>query len=171
MFHESIKQLQSIGGVLTPIDFSPFEKAGRLLYDGTFVSERLASLPDDWLEKNRDHLHPVILELFDDVVARNSTAVQAYRDMQAKALYTRQAEDVFGYTAKGIDVLVVPTTTTHWTTKELLADPIKKNAALGVCSLIFFNKTSTDRVIGVYPLRQRLRSLRCGSSRWRVLCL
>jgi allophanate hydrolase len=137
MFHEAIKQLQSIGGVLTPIDWSPFEKAGRLLYDGTFVSERLASLPDDWLEKNREHLHPVILELFDQVVARNSTAVQAYRDMQAKALYTRQAEDVFGYTATGIDVLLVPTTTTHWTTKEVLADPIKKNSVLGV-SLFFF---------------------------------
>jgi len=131
MFHETIKQLQSIGGVLTPIDYSPFEKGGRLLYDGTFVSERLASLPDDWLEKNREHLHPVIRELFEQVEARNSTAVQAYRDLQAKALYTRQAEDVFGYTATGIDVLVVPTTVTHWKTKEMLADPIKKNSMLG----------------------------------------
>lgn len=153
MFHEAIKQLQSIGGILTPIDFSPFEKAGRLLYEGTFVSERLASLPDDWLEKNRDHLHPVILELFDAVVARNSTAVQAYRDMQAKAMYTRQAEDVFGYTAKGIDVLVVPTTTTHWTTKELLADPIKRNAALGVSKHNSTDETRANSDQGIHPLR------------------
>ena len=132
MFHASIQNLQSIGGVLTPIDYSPFENAGKLLYDGTFVSERLASLSDDWLERNRQYLHPVILELFEQVVARQSTAVQAYRDLQAKALYTRQAEKVFEYSASGVDVLVVPTAPTHWTTKEVLSDPIRKNSILGV---------------------------------------
>jgi Asp-tRNA(Asn)/Glu-tRNA(Gln) amidotransferase A subunit family amidase len=132
MFHEAIKQLQSIGGVLTPIDYSPFEKGGRLLYEGTFVSERMASLPENWLEKNGEHLHPVIRELFEQVAARNSTAVQAYRDLQAKALYTRQAENVLGYSAEGVDVLIVPTTVTHWTTEQMLADPIKRNSALGV---------------------------------------
>lgn len=131
MFNEAVQRLQSIGGVLTPIDWSPFDKAGRLLYDGTFVSERLASLPDDWLERNRAHLHPVIAQLFDAVVARNSTAVQAYRDIQLKALYTRQAEKVFDYSAKGVDVVVVPTAPTHWTTEQVLADPIKKNSILG----------------------------------------
>jgi allophanate hydrolase len=135
MFHEAIKHMQSIGGVLTPIDWSPFEKGGRLLYDGTFVSERLASLPDDFLEKNGQHLHPVILELFKQVEARNSTAVQAYRDLQAKALYTRQAEEVLGYSGTGVNIVLVPTTVTHWKTEELLADPIKKNSQLGVSPL------------------------------------
>jgi len=131
MFHEAIKQLQSIGGVLTPIDWSPFEKSGRLLYDGTFVSERLASLRDDWFDKNREHLHPVIAELFDQVVARQSTAVQVFRDLQAKALYVRQAEKVFEYSEKGVDVVIVPTAPTHWKIEQVLADPIKKNSALG----------------------------------------
>jgi len=131
MFHETVKQLQSIGGILMPIDWSPFDKSGRLLYDGTFVSERLASLPDGWLDKNREHLHPVLAELFGQVVARHSTAVQAYRDLQAKALYTRQAEKVFEYSAKGVDVVVVPTAPTHWKIEQVLADPIKKNSILG----------------------------------------
>jgi allophanate hydrolase len=87
LFNEAVQTLQSIGGVFTQLDWDPFEKAGKLLYDGTFVSERLASLPDGWLETNRAHLHPVILEIFEKVTARNSTAVQAYRDLQAKALY------------------------------------------------------------------------------------
>lgn len=120
-----------MGGILKPIDWTPFEKAGRLLYDGTFVSERLASLPDDWLDKNRQHLHPVIKELFEAVVARNSTAVQAYRDLQAKAQYTRDVEKVFSYTGSGVDVVVVPTTPTHWRTEQVLADPIRKNSHLG----------------------------------------
>jgi allophanate hydrolase len=131
MFNEAIAKLQAIGGVLTPIDWSPFHKAGQLLYDGTFVSERLASLPDDFLEKNRSALHPVIAQIMDVVVARKSSAVDAYRDLQAKELYTRQAEQVFAYSAAGVDVIVVPTTPTHWTIEEVLADPIKKNSVLG----------------------------------------
>lgn len=131
MFNQSVKRLQTLGGHLLPIPWSPFEKAGKLLYEGTFVSERLASLPDDWLEKNREHLHPVIKEVFEKVVARQSSAVEAYRDLQAKALYTRLAEEVFAYSSTGVDVIVVPTTPTHFTVEEVLADPIARNSALG----------------------------------------
>lgn len=131
MFNEAVSKLQSLGGTLTPIDWSPFQKAGQLLYDGTFVSERLASLPDDFLEKNRSVLHPVTAQLMDAVVARKSSAVDAYRDLQAQALYTRQAEKVFAYSSSGVDVLVVPTTPTHWRIDEVLADPIRKNSILG----------------------------------------
>lgn len=157
-FNEAVNRLQGIGGMLVPIDWTPFQKAGDLLYEGTFVSERLvrilmcnqaavhhgrrvshklrhstcpltgtfrsnpdfeslrhlliltllqASLPDDFLDKNRQHLHPVILELFEKVVARRSTAVQLFRELQAKALYTRQATSQFASASElGIDVLV-----------------------------------------------------------------
>jgi Asp-tRNA(Asn)/Glu-tRNA(Gln) amidotransferase A subunit family amidase len=67
----------------------------------------------------------------DAVVARKSSAVDVYRDLQAQALYTRQAEKVFAYSASGVDVVVVPTTPTHWKIDEVLADPIKKNSILG----------------------------------------
>jgi len=132
MFNEAIQTLQSCGGVLTPIDWTPFQKGGGLLYDGTFVSERLASLPDDFLEKNRQHLHPVILELFEKVVARQSTAVQAYRELQAKALYTRQATLQFASAAHaGVTTIVAPTAPEHPLISEMLADPIKLNAKMG----------------------------------------
>ena len=127
-FTEAIQTLQSIGGQLRPIDWTPFSQAGKLLYDGSFVCERLASLPDDWLAQNRSHLHPVIEQIFSAVVARGSTAVDAYRDLQAKALLTRQAEQVF---EKGVDVLVVPTAPTHWTVEEVLERPIERNSLLG----------------------------------------
>ncbi|KAF2843295.1 amidase signature enzyme [Patellaria atrata CBS 101060] len=130
-FNEIVQRLQKMGGKLTRIDWTPFQKAGDLLYNGTFVSERLASLPDGWLEKNRNYLHPVILRIFEDVIKRRSTAVDAYRDLQAKALYTRQAEVVFAPTAAGVDVLVVPTTPTHWKIDEVLKDPIRLNSING----------------------------------------
>ena len=131
MFNRAVQALQKLGGRLQPIDWAPFEKAGKLLYEGSFVSERLASLPDDWLEQNRSNLHPVIESIFSTVAARNSTAVDAYRDLQAKALYTRQAEKVFEYSVTGVDVVVVPTAPTHWTVEEVLASPIASNSTLG----------------------------------------
>lgn len=133
-FTEAVQGLQAMGGHLTTIDWNPLEQAGKLLYEGTFVSERLASLPDNWLEKNRELLHPVIREIFEKVVARQSTAIEAYRDLQAKALYTRQAEKIFAYDSTGVDVIVVPTAPTHWTVEEVLADPIATNSVLGAFS-------------------------------------
>lgn len=130
-FDESVQRLRAMGGLLRSIDWGFFEKAGKLLYEGSFVSERLASLPDDWLEKHREHLHPVIGEILEKVIMRQSTAIQAYRDLQAKAIYTRQAEKIFAYDASGIDVLIVPTAPTHWTVEEVLADPIATNSVLG----------------------------------------
>lgn len=130
-FVEAVQTLQSIGGQLRPINWTPFLQAGKLLYDGSFVCERLSSLPDDWLAQNRHHLHPVIEQIFSAVVARGSTAVDAYRDLQAKALLTRQAEQVFENGPQGVDVLVVPTAPTHWTVEEVLESPIERNSILG----------------------------------------
>jgi allophanate hydrolase len=132
MFNQAIQRLQGIGGLLTPVDWAPFQKANDLLYEGTFVSERLASLPDDFLDKNRQLLHPVILELFEKVIARNSTAVQAYRDLQAKSLLTRQAYSQFAAAAKdGLTTIVVPTAPEHPLISSMMADPINLNARLG----------------------------------------
>merc|ERR1712000_753268 len=113
LFNEAVQQLQGLGGVLTSVNWDPFKKAGDLLYEGTFVSERLASLPDDFLEKNAQYLHPVILELFEKVVARQSTNQFASADRF------------------GVDVLVVPTAPEHPTIEAMLADPINLNAKLG----------------------------------------
>ena len=130
-FNEVVQTLQRLGGRLQPLDWTPFENAGKLLYEGSFVCERLASLPDDWLAKNRCNLHPVIESIFSGVVARNTTAVDAYRDLQAKALFTRQVEKLFEYSAVGVDTVVVPTAPMHWTVEEVLANPIASNSVLG----------------------------------------
>ncbi|KAK8214188.1 amidase signature domain-containing protein [Phyllosticta capitalensis] len=131
IFTHVIRKLVSIGGILRPVDWTPFEKGGRLLYDGTLVNERLANLPDDWLDKNRAYLHPTIAELMGNVAARQNTAIQLFRDLQAKELYTRQAEQVFRPDSSGVDVIVTPTAPIHWTIEEVLSDPIRKNSVLG----------------------------------------
>ena len=175
LFNETVQRLQNLGGELATIDYSPFSKAEQLLYAGTFVSERLASLPDNFLESNRAHLHPVILELFEQVVARNSSAVQAYRDLQNKALYTRQATKQFRSAAQdGIDVLVVPTAPEHPTIEAMLADPIKLNAKMGtfthfgnvldLCAVATPVSTYRDSDNTVLPFSVTLLGARCTDS-------
>jgi Asp-tRNA(Asn)/Glu-tRNA(Gln) amidotransferase A subunit family amidase len=165
MFNEAVQKLQSCGGVLTPIDWTPFQKGGDLLYGGTFVSERLASLQDDFLEKNRQHLHPVILELFEKVVARQSTAVQAYRELQAKALYTRQATLQFAAAAHdGVTTIVVPTAPEHPLISEMLGDPIKLNAKMGSFTRMIHHLVAIIKVnlLKIYRFGQCARFMRCG---------
>ena len=130
-FNTAISTLQTLGGTPRPINWSPFQKAGALLYDGCFVSERLASLPDTFLSTNLPNLHPTVAEIFTNVTNRHSTAVQAFRDIQAQAVYTRQAQQAFAADAGGVDVLVVPTAPTQWTVEEALAEPTKRNSVLG----------------------------------------
>lgn len=172
LFNGVIQRLQTLGGELRSIDYTPFANAERLLYAGTFVSERLASLDDIFLETNAQHLHPVIRELFQQVVDRKSTAVQAYRDLQQKALYTRQATAQFRAAAKdGIDVLVVPTSPEHPTIQAMLADPIRLNAKLGtfthfgnvldLCAVAVPAGTYTDDDGTLLPFSVTLLGARC----------
>ena len=86
MFDDTVKTLQAIGGILKPIDWMPFENAGKLLYEGTFVAERLAGLPDGWLEANKEGLHPVIRTIFEGAANRKTTATEVFRDLHAQQL-------------------------------------------------------------------------------------
>jgi allophanate hydrolase len=142
LFAETVAKLQKLGGKLQPIDWHPFQAAGDILYDGSFVCERLASLPDLpgsdgtepslWLANNTPNLHPVIVELFGAVLDRKTSPADVYRDLQAQVRYTAKVHnDVFTQEARGVDVVVVPTAPTHWTMDEVKADPIKKNSILG----------------------------------------
>jgi Asp-tRNA(Asn)/Glu-tRNA(Gln) amidotransferase A subunit family amidase len=142
MFEETVARLQRLGGKLQQTNWAPFEAAGKLLYDGSFVCERLASIPDltgsdgsdaeTWLKNNESSLLPVIHQIFTTAIARRTTAAEVYRDLQAQALYTAQVRnDVFTAEARGVDVLVVPTAPTHFTVEEIREEPIKRNSILG----------------------------------------
>ena len=84
MFDRAVTCMQDMGWSIHSFDWTPFENAGKLLYEGTFVAERLAGLPGGWLETNADALHPVIRTIFEGAVKRKGTAVEVFRDMHAQ---------------------------------------------------------------------------------------
>lgn len=136
-FYETISRLVASGRAkLIPIDWAPFEKAGALLYDGSFVNERLAGLPGDsgkaWVEREAPNLHPVIRGIFEEVVQRNTSGEEVFRDINTMVHLTSQVQrQTFARGPGGIDALLVPTAPFHPTLEEVEAEPVKANRRLG----------------------------------------
>jgi allophanate hydrolase len=125
LYYEAIENMLSLGGIPVSIDFAPFQGAARLLYDGPWVAERLASLRALNFERP-DAVHPVVWDII--VRADRVSAVDAFQSFYKLAAFTRAAEAEW---AK-MDVLLLPTTGTTYTIGEVLGDPARLNSNLGI---------------------------------------
>lgn len=104
---------------------APFLSAGRLLYEGPWLAERVAAV-GDFIESHPDAVHPVTRTVIDG--GRTLLAVDCFRAQHRLAELRRHVERAFG----DMDVLIAPTTPTHYTLAQVEKDPIATNARLGV---------------------------------------
>ena len=116
--------LAGLPGTPRAVDPESFLVAGRLLYEGPWLAERVAAL-GDFLETRADALHPVTREVIEG--GRNHSAVDCFRAQYRLAELRREAQAAFA----GIDVLAAPTAPTHYRIAEVEADPFETNARLG----------------------------------------
>ncbi|KAG4435026.1 hypothetical protein IFR05_009482 [Cadophora sp. M221] len=138
-FSQIVAAIQKHGGKLVELDWSPFEAANELLYNSSFVLERMTIFPEGWFEANKQLLHPVTRQVFESVVerAKTTSAVDVFRDLHKQAEYVRRTRGVLTLeeeVEKGFDeitVLVVPTTPWHPTIAEVEGDPVAINGKLG----------------------------------------
>jgi allophanate hydrolase len=132
-FSRLLKVLSESGGELVELSWEPFSHANELLYNGTFVLERLTILPDGWFEKNKHLLHPITRQVFEGALARNSTAVDVFKDLHKQAKYRRAVEDLLTFNKKTneLTVMIVPTAPFHPTIEEVHQDPVGINGQLG----------------------------------------
>jgi allophanate hydrolase len=124
LYERAIARFEAIGAEKIEIDFSPFGKAGALLYEGGFVAERLAALKTFAATHGHEmdkSVHTIVTG------AARLSAVDAFESQYALASYRRAAEAEW---AK-IDVLLLPTAPTQYTVDEVNADPIALNRRLG----------------------------------------
>lgn len=131
LFQATVEKLRSCGGRLVDIDYTPFTKAGELLYDASLVHERLASMGHEFFVKNIDTLHPTIKSIFQSALSSDIKAWQVFHDQAAQTRYTMQAHQIFNALEGGIDTLVVPSVPFHPTIKEMLDNPLSLNSKLG----------------------------------------
>ena len=107
------------------IDPDPFLRAGRLLYEGAWLAERVAAV-GEFIEKYPDAVHPVTKSVIES--GRELTAVECFRSQYRLAELCHSVEEVF----QDIDLLVIPTAPKQFTQAEIKQDQIGTNSALGV---------------------------------------
>ncbi|KAE9980846.1 hypothetical protein EG328_011982 [Venturia inaequalis] len=132
LFASSIATVTKTGGRLQPLseeEYAPFKAASDLLYTGSLVYERIASIGPAFIDSNLTALHPTTRALFTSVSQRPPKPWQIFEDQMKQATYTRQVQQLF---AKKIDVLLLPTVPFHPTLEQMEKDPIGLNAQMGV---------------------------------------
>jgi Asp-tRNA(Asn)/Glu-tRNA(Gln) amidotransferase A subunit family amidase len=135
LFDQALGKLSALGYMRpgTAFDYSPFESANAMLYGSSIVSQRIVAFKSYLDSHGMGELHPVIRDIFS--ASSGFDAVRAYEDIFSLTTHKRGAAKQFrthGNSSAGkIDVLVVPSTATHPTVEEILADPIDLNKRLG----------------------------------------
>jgi allophanate hydrolase len=120
----ALAELAAAGVELVEIDLAAFIEAGRMLYDGPWLAERLAGT-SKFLEDRPEEVHPVVRTLLDR--GRSVSGVDVFRGEDRLRLLARDAGDILD----GVDALLTPTAATTFTVEEMLAHPIDHNARLG----------------------------------------
>lgn len=124
-YNDFVSSLESNPEIeLRIVDFNPFRQAASLLYQGPWVAERYAAI-GNFLEKHPNSLHPVTYSIIGG--AHSLTAVDAF-----KSFYKLQSlKKLADAELLGLDCILTPTTGTHYTVEEVLANPVETNTNLG----------------------------------------
>jgi allophanate hydrolase len=124
LFDAAEDRLSACGGKRCIIDFEPFAEAAKLLYQGPWIAERAAAMRG-FLETNPDALLPVLRTILAE--ATKYTAADAFSGEHRLAELRQAAAAEW----EKMDLLLLPTTPTIYTQKQVAADPIQLNTNLG----------------------------------------
>jgi allophanate hydrolase len=125
LFSAAIGRLEEIGGIQKKVTFAPFRDAGRLLYGGPWLAERLHAT-QRLLDDHPGSMLPVTRSIIEE--GRHYTALDAYRAQYELARLKRRADLIFA----SIDVLLLPTAGTIYETAAVAVDPFRLNSNLGL---------------------------------------
>jgi allophanate hydrolase len=123
-FHDAVDKLERLGGKPIGVDFSVFLETAALLYEGPWVAERLAAIRP-FFESHPDQVHPVVRKIIEG--ASRFSAADLFSGLTKLEALRKRAAGLWDRA----DVLVVPTSPTIYTIKEVLAEPFLNNRRLG----------------------------------------
>ena len=124
LFTSMLRTIERSGGMLVEIDFAPFLETAQLLYHGPWIAERYVAIRD-FFDRQADDIHPVTRQIIEG--GRRPSAAEAF-----SAYYRlKELQAVTRAIWESMDVLITPTAGRQYAIKEMLADPIKLNTALG----------------------------------------
>ncbi|MDR3004246.1 MAG: allophanate hydrolase [Acidovorax sp.] len=123
-YTQALQQLEHMGVVLQPMDFTPLFEVAALLYEGPWVGERYAAL-SSVLQTRPEVVHPVVRSIIEK--AEHFSAADTFQAEYRRMELARQAETLM----QGLDGLIVPTAPSIYTIAQLQADPVALNARMG----------------------------------------
>jgi allophanate hydrolase len=125
LFAKAVATCEKTGGAAAEIRFAPFRAAGRMLYNGPWLAERLEAA-GPLLDDNPEALLPVTRAIIER--GRGYSALDAFRAQYELAALRREAERELA----GLDCLLLPTTGTIYEIAAVMADPVRLNSNLGL---------------------------------------
>ncbi len=117
--------LASVADTQVEIDPAPLFMAGRLLYEGPWISERFAVL-ETFMARHYEDMHPVTRDIIGG--GERASAASAFRAQYQLAELKREASRIF----ETVDLLILPTAPTIFTVEEVERDPVATNSRLGI---------------------------------------
>src|SRR6266850_126976 len=124
IYRKSIEHLKTIVSTIIEIDFTPFQDAAKLLYEGPWVAVRLAAI-GPFLDRNPDAFLPITRSIIE--TGRKFSAVDAFQGQYHLESLIQSAAQQW----KRIDVLMLPTIGTIYRIYEIEKSPLKLNTTLG----------------------------------------
>ncbi|NOT72145.1 MAG: allophanate hydrolase [Hyphomicrobium sp.] len=125
LYEKAVGRARALGAEIVNIDFSAFQQTAQLLYQGPWVAERLAAIKL-FAHNHPDAMHETVGNII--LAAQNISAVDAFEGFYRLAELARQA----GREWQKMDMLLLPTAPTTYKIAEVLADPVRLNANLGL---------------------------------------
>ncbi|WP_428391530.1 allophanate hydrolase [Lichenicoccus sp.] len=125
IYDDAIGRLRALGGAPVVIDYAPFREVAGMLYGGAFVAERLAAI-GAFHAAHADQMDAQVRSIIDGAAGFSAADafVAQYRLQALAGLAARQW--------RHIDVLLLPTTPTIFTTEAIRGDPLGCNSRLGL---------------------------------------
>lgn len=125
LYNQAIERLKALGGTEVTFDYTPFGQAAALLYEGAWVAERTAAI-EDFLVVHGTAMDPTVHNIISGGL--NISAIRAFKGQYALASCRVRAEAEW---AK-MDIMLLPTTVTQYSVKDVVAAPITTNSNLGL---------------------------------------
>ncbi len=124
LYRAAVERLVSLGGTAVTVDYAPFAKAARLLYEGPWLAERLAGIKSFYSRQPE-----ALLDVTRGIIARGGDldAVGAFEAMYALQAIRQETRAAW----QAMDFLLLPTAGTIYTLEQVEADPIRLNTNLG----------------------------------------
>jgi allophanate hydrolase len=127
LYEQACSRLSALGGRPVAIDFAPFVEAGRMLFSGPWIAERVSAIRN-LIDIEQGSLLDVTRAVL--MSAAQFSAADAFSAQHRLLRLRREVSQAF----EQFEMMVVPTAPRPYTIAEVNADPVTLNTHLGYYS-------------------------------------